>query len=150
VLLAALLLSRPGSPATADSLPPLQPDRTARPLLLDIYSEVREMGPRPGEILIKREFFVGEDDDDTNKDIHVAIVIQPEGSGDKMTILVNYMRRDRKRRNVALTTHSRTLTCLLEGGRVEVFPPRRDQRRIDDILPGILRAVRDKKRLLRR
>jgi hypothetical protein len=50
---------------------------------------------------------------------------------------------------VALTTGSRTLTCLLTGDDVEILRNGFEGQNLEGILEGVLRAVRDKKALLR-
>lgn len=68
-------------------IPSLSPANSAKitTLLKEIYGEVLELGPRRGEDFIRHEFFVGEEDDDTDKDFHLVVLIQdspgPPGGG---------------------------------------------------------------------
>jgi len=147
---AALLIA--GAAAITRAETETQPAST-RPeqvrLLRIIGDEVREMGPCPGDRFIKREFFVGEDDDDTYKDIHVAIVIQPDETGERVAMLVTYLKRDPRIRTVSYSTHSKNLTYLLREDRAEIETSDYSSEEREDLLPEILRAVRDKKKLLR-
>ena len=70
--------------------------------LKKIHAEVKEMGPYPGDDFIRREFFVGEDDDDTNKDIQVVVLIQFFEMKDKMSIRVTEMARERAGSRISL------------------------------------------------
>jgi hypothetical protein len=54
-------------------------------VLKEIYQEMKEFDKYPGCDFVKREFFVGEDDDDTNKDIHVVILVQDVAEKEKVT-----------------------------------------------------------------
>jgi len=119
-------------------------------LLNEIYAQVKEMGPHHGDLFIKRMFFVGEDDDDTNKDIHVGIAIQNEETHDRMTIQVAYMKRDRRNRRVATTIDSKVLSCRLEEGQVLLTQTDYAEKEMKEFLRELLRAILNKKRLLRR
>ena len=119
-------------------------------LLNEIHVQVKEMGPHPGDLFIKRMFFVGEDDDDTNKDIHVGIAIQSEETYDKMTMQVAYMKRDRRNRRIATTIDSKLLSCRMEEGAVWLIKTDYEEKEMKEFLEELLRAILNKTRLLRR
>src|SRR4030043_1060785 len=81
-------------------------------VLKQIHSEVKEIGPYPGEDFIRREFFVGEDDDDTNKDIHVIVLIQSLESKEMMTVRVTEMAKDPGNPQARLAGTSKMLSRL--------------------------------------
>lgn len=117
--------------------------------LLQIYTEVKEMGPYPGEDFICREFFVGEDDDDTNKDIHIMVVIQPSGLKETMTVRVTEMEQDPGNPQASLAASSRMLSCFIGGGRVEIQSSDYKDKDLDKLAPEMLTAIQSKKRLLK-
>src|SRR4030042_1354408 len=88
-------------------------------VLKQIHTEVKEIGPYPGEDFIRREFFVGVDDDDTNKDIHVIVLIQSLESKEMMTIRVTEMAKAPGNPRAGLAKTSRVLTCLVAEHRLE-------------------------------
>jgi hypothetical protein len=117
--------------------------------LKQIHSEVKEIGPYPGEDFIRREFFVGEDDDDTNKDIHVIVLIQSLESKEMMTIRVTEMAKDPGNPRARLAKTSRVLTCLVAEDRLEVQSSDYEEKDLAALVPEILTAIQNKKRLLK-
>jgi hypothetical protein len=126
-------------------------ENSAVRLLARLHAEVREFGKRPGEDFIRQDFFIGgEDDDDTNKDIHVGILIRAEGDGESMAIQVTWLERSKADPRVKNARETKTLTCRVRPDGVRVlnsdFPPDRLERLAKDIL----KAVIAKKRLMKR
>ncbi len=118
-------------------------------VLKKIHAEVKEMGFYPGQNFIQQAFFVGEDDDDTNKDIHVSILIQMREDQDKMTIRVTQMLKDQRNPQARVAGTSRELTCLVGGDEVEIPSSDYDEKEIVRLAPEILTAILNKKRLLK-
>lgn len=117
-------------------------------IIKEIYREVKELGKYPGEEFIKREFFVGEDDDDTNKDIHVLILIQKISNEERMTIQVTYMQQTHTNPIVRIAKSSRIIICVIEGEKIEFIKNDYDIKEMNSLLPEILRAIKDKKKIL--
>jgi hypothetical protein len=116
-----------------------------------IYFEVKDMGFRPGEDFIQREFFIGApDEDDTNKDISVNIFIQTVEGLEKMKIQVTYLERTRENAKVKFAKATRNLNVIMGGEALRIertdFAPGELQKLTEDIL----KAVQDKKRLLKK
>ena len=107
------------------------------------------MGPYPGEDFIRREFFVGEDDDDTNKDLHVIILIQSLETKETMTIRVTEMAKDPGNPQTRLAKTSRVLFCLVAEDRMEVQSSDYEEKDLAKLAPEILTAIQNKKRLLK-
>jgi hypothetical protein len=118
-------------------------------VLTQIYAEVKEMGPYPGEDFIRREFFVGEDDDDTNKDIHIMVLIRSSASKEMMTVRVTEMVKDPGNPQVRLAAASKMLSCLVAGGQVEIQSCDYQEKELDKLAPEMLKAIKNKKRLLK-
>jgi len=145
IILFALTLFTPG-----EANDPAQ-EKNAFRLLARIHAEVREFGKRPGEDFIRQDFFIGgEDDDDTNKDIHVGILIRSEGDGETMSIQVTWLERLKADSKVKNARETKTLTCRVRRDDVRIlrsdFPPDR----VGKLAEDILKAVLDKKRLMKR
>jgi len=119
-------------------------------LLLDIHREVMEMGPYPGEDFVRREFFIGEDDDDTNKDIHVVVIIQAaDGGGERMRIQVTTLERSANDRKIKYARGAKNLVCRVSAGEATVLASDYEARELASVLRDLKRAILDKKRLLR-
>jgi hypothetical protein len=122
------------------------------PTLKKIFSEVKEIGPYPGEDFIRREFFVGEDDDDTNKDISVVVLIQrvdDQPYQERMKIQVTEMERSRENPRVGYARITRSVSCLVVGNTVDVQESEFEERSLERLATQILKAIQDKKKLLK-
>jgi hypothetical protein len=119
-------------------------------ILSSIYKEVKELGPYPGQDFIAWDFFIGEDDDDTNKNIHANILIQSRDEGERMALLVSRLEPSRNDPKVLLTKESREISCRVKNGRAEIVSSAYTTEELERLLPGLLRAIKDKKKLLNR
>ena len=144
-LAAAVLDSSPwGAAVTSDR------EKDALAVLKKIYDEVKEMGPYPGESFILHEFFAGgPDDDDTNKDQHVVVLIQVVGGVEMMKIQVTYMERTKQDRTIKYAKEMKTISCLVAAGRVKIQSSDYSDQEMKMLAPDILQAVLNKKRLLK-
>lgn len=122
--------------------------RSAEAALHEIYLEVFAMGPYPGQNFIHRDFFIGEGDDDTNKDIHAAVIISGEDESRLMTVCVSWMEPfpgdPRARRAGA----NKTLVCAIEGESVRLIRSEFAPNEWSVLAAELLKAVRNKKKLL--
>ncbi len=117
--------------------------------LRSIYSEVKELGAYPGENFIRREFFIGaEDDDDTYKDVHVSILIQGHSDLEKMKVQVTQMEPGQGDSRVKYAGISKTLVCLIREKNVELESSDFKEKEIGALVQEILQAIQAKKKLL--
>jgi hypothetical protein len=131
-------------------LPLYQIPRSGLDTLKKIYDEVREM-PRPqGQEFVNQDFFIGgPDDDDTNKDVHVVVLIQAADGTDRMKIQVTYLERSAKDPRVKTAKEAKSLTCVIGGQGLRVIDSEYADGEISGLAKDILQAVQDKKRLIR-
>jgi hypothetical protein len=125
------------------------PEKKYLSVLKEIHAEVKEMGLYPGQDFFHQAFFVGEDDDDTNKDIHVSILIRAREQKERMTIRVTRMHKDRHNPRARLAGTTKELTCLVGEDGVEIQNSDYQEKEIAELVPEILTAIRNKKRLLK-
>ena len=126
------------------------PARGPETILVRIFSEVRDFGPRPGEDFIKHEFFIGgPDDDDTNKDTSVVILIQNVDGVERMTVQVTFMTRDRTDPKIKTARETKSFAGSVRDGRWVLLRSDFPDRELEPLGAQILRAVLDKKRLMR-
>ena len=118
-------------------------------ILGEIYSEVKEMGPYGSEDYIKREFFIGWDDDDTNKDEHVVVLIQTVNTKEKMKIQVTYLERTRDNPKIKNAKEVKNLVCAIGKDGIEIISSDYPEKDLKGLAAGILKAVLDKKNLLK-
>ncbi len=114
-----------------------------------IYREVKDLGKYPGEDFIKREFFIGLDDDDTNKDQHVVVLIQTLDGQEIMTIQITALEKTKNNPNVRYAKSMKNLSCFIAAGMVTMRSSDYAETDLKRLALDILRAVRDKKKLLK-
>ena len=120
----------------------------AQGLLKNILKAVGDFGRYPGEEFLRREFFVGEDDDDTNKNDHLVVIVQDVNEGKKMTLQLTHLEPSPENPRVKDSKWSKTLVCVIDRDRVEIKQSEFEEKELAPVLGGILRAITDKKRLL--
>jgi hypothetical protein len=118
-------------------------------ILFRLHHEVLSMGPHPGDNFIHQQFFTGkDDDDDTNKDVYVGILIQPGTQADRMEIRVTRMARNPRDPQISTAVESRSMTCRIVGRNVTVVSTEFVAEELPIILQDLLKAVLQKKELL--
>lgn len=144
--LTAFALLFPAAPAGAG------PNRLdAAALLVRIRDEVLGLPRYPGEDFHRGEFHLGYGDDDTNKTHAVGILVKEEeaGGAQRMTVVVSRLEPSPGDPRVFYAKEFRTLVCRFTGKDVEVLRSDHDEKGLPPLLADILRAVVDKKNLLK-
>jgi hypothetical protein len=119
-------------------------------LLLEIRGEVLGLPRYPGEDFWRGEFHLGEGDDDTNKTHAVGIVVQDGPEGSRMTIVVSRLEPARDNPQIKYAREPRTVACRFDGEAVELLRSDYAPPELGKLLAAILKAVIDKKALLKR
>ena len=115
-----------------------------------IYLEVKELGPYPGETFIKHDFFLGPADDDSYKKEHIVILIQVVDGEERLLVQVTEMKNRPDEPRVQLAGRTRAISCSVRAsGRLTVLRSDYGDKDIRRLAADILRAVREKKKLLR-
>lgn len=127
---------------------PFQVEAGTAKNLVRVYDEVRVMPPRPDEAFVRQEFFIGEDDDDTNKDIFVSIIIAKADAVPLMILQITWMEHAKSDSRVSFAKETKTLRCLFEPAGLRLEGARFGDRELGALAHGLLKAVLDKKRLL--
>jgi hypothetical protein len=114
-----------------------------------VHDEVAELGRYPGQDFVRWDFFIGgPDDDDTNKDQHVVVLIENGRGPRRMILQVTQLERSRGDPKVKYARGTRRVLCFLENGKLEVRRSDYGDTELEELADDILRAVLDKKRLL--
>jgi hypothetical protein len=130
---------------------PAAPDDDLKCLevLKEIYLEVKELGSYPGQNFISREFFLGPADDDTYKNEHIAVLIQQGNAQDTMKIQITEMETVNTMPHVQTAKSARTIVCVIKGDRLSVQRSAYKPAELRKLAPEILRAIQEKKKLLK-
>jgi hypothetical protein len=128
----------------------LFPDASSRVHLLRVYQEVKAIGPKPGDLFVQQEFFAGgPDDDDTNRELHVVVLIQPALGEDKITVQVTRFERDKNDRNIKRAVDTKTVTAEIVKGSVKNLVSEFDELSLHRTLELVQQAVIEKKKLFK-
>jgi len=122
--------------------------RSPEAALREIYLEVLAMGPHPGQTIVHWDFFIGEDDDDTNKNIHAAVIISGEKESRRMTVRISWMERIPGEPRALRAGLNKTLACAVETDSVRIIRTEFAEKEWSALAAGLLKAIRDKKKLL--
>jgi hypothetical protein len=130
--------------------PPAEPgDAPVAEALKQIYLEVKELGPYPGESVIRHDFFLGPADDDSYKKEHIVVLIQVVDGVERMRIQVTEMKTRPDNPRIQHAGKVRTITCsIATDGHLTMLRADYSEEEIARVVPDILRAVREKKKLL--
>jgi hypothetical protein len=118
-------------------------------LLKDVFAEVSDLGRVPGEEFVRREFFIGEGDDDTYKEAHAVILIQEGGGRHKMTVQVTRLVPDPDNPRIKHGRDPKITVCLVSAGRLVLDRSDYSEKELISILPELLKAIRGRKKLVR-
>lgn len=122
--------------------------RNVPTFLEDIYREIVQLGKDPGYDFFERQFFVGVDDDDTNKDIHCVIMIQEISGIDRMTIQLTYMERVQRKPVIGIARYVKNIKCSFGTEHPDILTCDYSEPEMRALLPDILDSIRNKKKLL--
>jgi hypothetical protein len=119
-------------------------------IMRQIYEEVKELGKFPGDDFIKREFFVGKDDDDTYQNIHALVLIQNIEGIEKVTIQVTYFKPSENDRTVKYAENMKVICYALLKDEIAIIKSDYSEKERNKFLPQVLRAILGKKKLLKK
>jgi hypothetical protein len=147
-----LALVLPAWLAASASPPPTSPQDKdgVSGLLRRIRDEVLGLERYPGEDFHRGEFHLGPGDDDTHKTHAVGILVRGPDESYRTTIQVSRLDRSEGDPNVYYAGEPRTVVCAFAGREAEIVRSDYSPGELEKLLPAVLRAVLDKKALLKR
>jgi hypothetical protein len=145
--LLSLVLAIPGALPQGGAV-----DSKAPALLRRVYDEVRTFGtaaPAP-EAPVLQDFFIGgPDDDDTNKDVHVAVLLYTVGGFQMMKLQVTTLARSRSDPRVKKAVGSKSCACRVDREGITVLSSDLEEKELARTASDLLKAIADKKRLIK-
>jgi len=150
-LRALLALVLPFWLAASSSPPPaMSQDKEVAGLLRRIRDEVLGLERYPGEDFHRGEFHLGPGDDDTNKTHAVGILVRGAAEDFLMTIQISLLDRSAGDPRVFYARPPQSVICAFPGREVRLVRSDYPPSELEDLLAAVLRAVIDKKNLLKR
>jgi hypothetical protein len=141
----SLRLAAPSSPP-----PAMAQDKGVVGLLRHIRDEVLGLERYPGEDFHRGEFHLGPGDDDTNKTHAVGILVRGEAESFLTTIQISPLERSAGDPRVFYALPSKSIVCAFPGSDVRIVRSDYPPAELEELLASVLRAVVDKKNLLKR
>ena len=121
-------------------------------VLRRVYDEVRTFGtaaPAP-DAPVQQDFFIGgPDDDDTNKDVHVVVLLYRAGGFEMMKLQVTTLVRSRSDPRVKKAAGSKGCACRVDREGITVLSSDLEEKELARTASDLLKAIADKKRLIR-
>jgi hypothetical protein len=145
--LLSLVLALPGPPPQSGG-----EKAAASALLRRVYDEVRSFGTAAPalEAPVQQDFFIGgPDDDDTNKDVHVVVLLYRAGGFEMMKLQVTTLVRSRSDPRVKKAAGSKACACRVDLEGITVFSSDLEEKELARTAAELLKAIADKKRLIR-
>jgi len=124
----------------------------AAALLRRVYDEVRTFGTAAPLSASPRQqdFFIGgPDDDDTNKDVHVAVLLYSAAGYEMMKIQVTTLERSLSDPRIKTARGSKAVACRLDGEGVTIISSELGEKDLVRTAKELLTAITDKKRLIK-
>ncbi|NOR53229.1 MAG: hypothetical protein GQ536_03975 [Candidatus Aminicenantes bacterium] len=118
-------------------------------ILKEIYKEVSELGSRKNENFIKREFHFDIDENDTNSEEHIVVLIYDVGDRERMVVQVTYFKSRGNNNIIKYAKDIRMVFCSLKKDIIEIEKCDYDDKEIKSILPKILEGIRAEKKLFK-
>ena len=123
--------------------------KTPSEILLNIYQEVKELGPYGDENFLRREFHMDLDGHATNKEEYVMVLSQNIDKIQKMVLQVTYFEQDKKNRYAKNAKETKEIKCELIGEDFKIKSCDYEEKKLDKLLSRILTGIQEKKALLK-
>jgi len=116
-------------------------------ILKDIYKEVKELGKRENETFIKREFHFDLDENPTNTEEHIVVLIYEMDDIEKIVIQVTYFESEGFRDSIKYAKDIKLISCFFKSEELVIDKSDYDKKEIKKILPDILKGIKEEKEL---
>jgi len=124
-------------------------NKEAEDILKNIYKEVKELGKRENETFIKREFHFDLDENPTNTEEHIVVLIYEMNDKERIIIQVTYFESEGFRDSIKYAKDIKLISSFLESEEIAIDKSDYDKKEIKKILPDILKGIIEEKRLYR-
>ena len=132
-----------------NELPSLKKEGKQEPedILKDIYKEVKELGKRENEAFIKGEFHFDLDENPTNTEEHIVVLIYEMDDKERIVVQVTYFESEGFRDSIKYAKDIKLISCSLRSEELKIEKSDYDKKEINKILPDILKGIKEEKEL---
>ena len=126
-----------------------KPDRkkTTEEILKDIHKEVSELGRRKDEYFIKREFHFDLDENPTNSEEHIVVLIYETKDKEKMIVQVTYFEAEGPKYSIKYAKDIKLVTCTLDSEKLEIEKCDFNKKEMRPLMTDILKGIQEEKKL---
>lgn len=121
--------------------------REPESILKDIYKEVKELEKREDEPFIKGEFFFDLDENPTNTEEHIVVLIYEMDDKERMVIQVTYFESEGLRDSIKYAKDIMLITCFIKSDELKIDKCDYDKKEVNKILLDILKGIKEEKEL---
>ena len=123
--------------------------KTTEEILKDIHKEVSELGRRKDEHFIKREFHFDLDENPTNSEEHIVVLIYGTKETEKMIVQVTYFEAEGSEYIVKYAKDIKLVNCTLTTEKLEIVKCDFSKKEMKPLMADILKGIQEEKKLYR-
>jgi len=118
-------------------------------ILKDIHKEVTELGKRENEYFIKREFHFDLDENPTNTEEHIVVLIYDIEQGERMVVQVTYFETDGLAHSVKYAKDIKLISCNLDSEKLKIEKCDFSKKEMEPLFSDILKGIQEEKKLFK-
>lgn len=116
-------------------------------ILKDIHKEVSELGKRKDEYFIKREFHFDLDENPTNTEEHIVVLIYDIEKGERMVVQVTYFETDGLIHSVKYAKDIKLISCSVDSEKLKIEKCDFSKKEMKPLFSDILEGIQEEKKL---
>ncbi len=121
--------------------------KTTEEILKDIHKEVLDLGRRKDEYFIKREFHFDLDENPTNSEEHIVVLIYETKDTEKMIVQVTYFEAEGPKYSIKYAKDIKIVSCILEAEKLEIEKCDFSKKEMKPLMADILKGIQEEKKL---
>jgi hypothetical protein len=118
-------------------------------IMKNIYEEVTALGKRKGEYFIKREFHFNLDNNPTNTEEHIVVLIYDIEKGERMVVQVTYFETDGLRHSVKYAKDIKLIYCSIDSKKLKIENCDYNKKEMKPLFSDILKGIQKEKKLFK-
>ncbi len=122
-------------------------EKSPEDILKNIYKEVAELGKRKDEYFIKREFHFDLDENPTNTEEHIVVLIYDIEKGERMVVQVTYFETDGLAHSVKYAKDIKLISCYVGSEKLEIEKCDYNKKEMKPLFSDILKGIQEEKEL---
>ncbi len=118
-------------------------------ILKNIHKEVSELGKRKNENFIKREFHFDLDENPTNTEEHIVVLIYDIEEKERMVVQVTYFETDGLANSVKYAKDIKLISCSVDSEKLKIEKCDFSKKEMEPLFSDILEGIQEEKKLFK-